>query len=89
MSDGFEFILHSPLTQEDWNKISDVEFENTMSVTFQIPQGRQVKYIKCEVLDKIKSEISKQSKMHMDGDLYIKTSACMQIIDKYKAESEG
>ena len=40
-----------------------------------------------KVLDKIKDEISEQSRMHMDGDLYIKTSACMQIIDKYKTES--
>ena len=38
------------------------------------------------VLDEIRDEISEQSRMHMDGDLYIKTSACMQIIDKYKAE---
>jgi hypothetical protein len=37
-------------------------------------------------LNKIKEEISKQSRMHMDGDLYIKVSECMQIIDKH---SEG
>lgn len=41
-----------------------------------------------DVLEKIKAEISEQSKMHMDGDLYIKTSCCMQIIDKYRSESE-
>ena len=34
MSDSFEFTLHSPLTKEDWNKISDAEHENTMYVTF-------------------------------------------------------
>ena len=57
MSDSFEFTLHSPLTKEDWNKISDVEHENTMFVTFQTPQGRHVKYINCDVLDKIRAEI--------------------------------
>lgn len=41
-----------------------------------------------ELLDKIKEEISEQSKMHLDGDLYIKASCCMQIIDKYRSESE-
>ena len=41
-----------------------------------------------EVLDKIEAEISEQSKMYLDGDLYIKTSCCMQIIDKYTSESE-
>ena len=41
------------------------------------------------VLDMIRAEISKQSRMHMDGDLYIKTSKCMQIIGEYKAEGSG
>ena len=41
-----------------------------------------------DALDKIKEAINAQSRMHMDGDLYIKASECMQIIDKYKAESE-
>ena len=39
-----------------------------------------------DVLDKIRDEIREQSRMHMDGDLYIKTSSCMQIINEYKAE---
>lgn len=82
MSDSFEFTLHSPLTKEDWNKLSDAEFENTMSVTFQTPQGRQVRFIKCEVLDKIRAEIRA-----MEGD--IETIAdVLTIIDKYKTESE-
>lgn len=82
MSDSFEFTLHSPLTKEDWNKLSDAEFENTMSVTFQTPQGRQVRFIKCEVLDKIRAEIRA-----MEGDIETIADA-LAIIDKYKAESE-
>lgn len=42
-----------------------------------------------EVLDKIRAEIREQSRMHMDGDLYIKTSGCMQIIEKYAEGSEA
>ena len=95
MSDSFEFTLHNPLTKEDWNRISDAEHENIMSVTFQTPQGRRVKYIKCEVLDKIKAEIKEwywqadkqalaKDPCVVDAmiDLFIRT------IDKYKAESE-
>jgi hypothetical protein len=41
------------------------------------------------VLDKIKAEISEQSKMHMDGDLYIKASCCLKIIDRYRGERSG
>ena len=89
MNDSIEFTLHSPLTEEDWNKLLDVELEKTTSITFQTPQGRQVKYIKCEVLDKIRAEIEQAyCKVENDYDhgrnygLYMAT----QIIDKYKAE---
>ena len=84
MSDSFEFTLNSPLTKEDLDKISDVEFENTQSVTFQTPQGRQVRYIKCEVLDKIKAEIDQYLFQNEFGSAYRKEVS--QIIDKYKAE---
>ena len=86
MSDSFEFTLHNPLTKEDWDKILDVEHENTRSVTFQTPQGRQVRYIKCEVLDKIRAEI----KALTDGvePERIWNVDVLAIVDKYKAESE-
>lgn len=40
------------------------------------------------VLDNVRAEISERSRMHMDGDLYIKTSDCMQIIDEFTAEED-
>ena len=99
MSDSFEFTLHNPLTKEDWNRISDVELENTTSVTFQTPQGKRVKYIKCEVLDKIRAEIKALSPEPtaydvVDGnpikDAVWETIAdVLKIIDKYKTEGEG
>ena len=91
MSDSFEFTLHDPLTKEDWDKILDAEHENTKSVTFQTPQGRQVKYIKCEVLDKIRGEIER---LHYHPKLdYIKNDEvvdmALEIIDKYTADGES
>ena len=89
MSDSFEFTLHSPLTKEDWNKLSDAELENTMSVTFQTPQGRQVKYIKCEVLDKIRERVELEKLGYPPSAGYYRAiMKVLQIIDKYKAESE-
>ena len=81
MSDSFEFTLHSPLTKEDWNKISDAELENTIVITFQTPQGKQVKYIKCDVLDKIKDEI-----IELRSRQNVGVMECLDIIDKYMAE---
>ncbi len=89
MSDSFEFTLHSPLTKEDWNKLTDAELENTMSITYQTPQGKQVKYIKCEVLDKIRAEIEQTE---ING--HIRDVECfraglnvaLNVIDKYMIE---
>lgn len=90
MNDKFEFTLHSPLTKEDWNKLSDAELENTISVTFQTPQGRKVKYIKCEVLDKLRAEIAKLDDINpgypMDMTIHINKDEVLQIIDKCRAE---
>ena len=86
MSDSFEFTLHSSLTKEDWDKISDVEYENTMSVTFQTPQGRQVRYIKCEVLDKIRAEIIESATGTMNDTRAEGLYMALNIVDKYKAE---
>ena len=93
MSDNFEFTLHSPLTKEDWNKISDAELENTSSITFQTPKGKQVKYIKSEVLDKIIAEIDRarfidKDTRHCRNALASGLEVALQIIDKYKAEGE-
>lgn len=86
MSENFEFTLHSPMTEEDWNILSDVEHEKTKSVTFQTPQGRQVKYIKCEVLDKIRDEVMNLS----DGEKpeRIWNVDVLQIINKYITEGK-
>ena len=83
MPDEFEFTLHSPLTKEDWNKLSDAEHENTMFVTFQTPQGRQVRYIKCEILDKIKAEIKEELRF---CPLTEGLERALEIIDKYAEE---
>ena len=94
MSDSFEFNLHSPLGQEDWNKIADAEFESTTSVTFQTPQGRRVRYVKLDVLDKIRAEIEscrEDEEPHLCDYRYHRNEGldmALDIIDKYKAESE-
>lgn len=112
MSDSFELTLHSPLTKEDWNKISDVEHEHTNFVTFQTPQGRQVRYIKCDVFDKIREEIEEEKECaYADFERYkveylgqdwedvcdslpqddfrYGMERCIEIINKYRTESEA
>lgn len=94
MNDSFELTLHSPLTKEDWNKILDAELENTMSVTFQTPSGRQVRYIKSDVLDKIKAEIESKYESIPDTFHHYETGFTdalewvLSIIDKLKEDKE-
>lgn len=40
------FRLNSPLTEEDWNLITDAEFEHSDSVTFTTPSGKEVEFRK-------------------------------------------
>ena len=46
MSDEYEFTLNSPFTDEDWDKITDTEFENTDRVTFRTKSGKTVEFAK-------------------------------------------
>ena len=46
MSDKYEFTLNSPLTNEDWDKITDTEFEKTDRITFLTPSGKTVEFAK-------------------------------------------
>lgn len=105
MNGSFELTFNNPLTEEDWDKIRDVELENTPSVTFKTPKGKQVKYIKADILDKIKKEIeeieivlpcvevsdiaSKTAYIEKLKIIYKYKDEVLKIIDKYKKESEG
>lgn len=91
MNGSFELTLNNPLTKEDWDKIMDVELENTPSVTFKTPKGRQVKYIKADILDKIRAEIIKLQTYKMfpyEETVYIKRDEVLKIFDKYSVGSE-
>ena len=54
MADSFELHLNSPLTKEDWDKITDAELEHTTKITYETPSGKKVVFIP---LEKIKSDI--------------------------------
>jgi hypothetical protein len=44
--DEFTFTLSSPITEEDWDMITDVDFDHTNEITFHTRHGKEVKFIK-------------------------------------------
>lgn len=48
MGDSIELTLDYPIPDADWDKIMDVEFENTKSISFRTKSGKTVEFVKAE-----------------------------------------
>ena len=46
MSDQFTLKLHHPFTEEEWDLITDVDFDYTDSVFFHTKHGKEVTFVK-------------------------------------------
>lgn len=46
MTDTFEFTLNNPLTEEQWDMITDVDFDRTDRITFHTKHGKEVEFAK-------------------------------------------
>jgi len=44
--DIIELTLNSPITEEQWDVITDVDFENTDRIWFHTKHGKEVEFIK-------------------------------------------
>ena len=44
--DELTFTLNSPLTEEDWDAINDVDFDATNEITFHTKHGKEVTFVK-------------------------------------------
>lgn len=42
----YSIELHNPLTEEEWDSLTDVDMEHTNSVTFNTKHGKEVVFIK-------------------------------------------
>lgn len=46
MTDIFELTLSSPITEEQWDAITDVDFDHTDRITFHTKHGKEVEFSK-------------------------------------------
>lgn len=44
--DEMTLTLNSPITEEQWDAITDVDFEHTNEITFHTKHGKEVKFVK-------------------------------------------
>lgn len=87
--------LKHPLDKESWKVLEDAELDNTDHIYFTTPSGKRVDFIKADVLDKIGAEIEKkivkrpwldfEDRERDRNDAFMEV---LNIIDKYKSESE-
>lgn len=52
MSDEFTLTLNSPITEEQWDAIADVDFDYTNEITFHTKHGKEVKFVKADAQPK-------------------------------------
>ena len=81
-------LIGMTISEEEWNKLTDVELERTKHIFFKTPSGKRVEYIRADVLDEIRAELHATAEMHEDGDYYLREEWIDEIFDKYRAESE-
>jgi hypothetical protein len=77
--------LKSPLTKECWDKLTDVELENTERMWFTTPNGKRVEYIKADVLDKRRDAIEREADYqyaNVNADVAKGMYMAIEIIDK-------
>ena len=48
MSDKITLELNSPITEEQWDIISDVDFDHTDEITFYTKHGKEVTFVKSD-----------------------------------------
>lgn len=44
--DEMTLTLNSPITEEQWDAITDVDFEHTNEIAFHTKHGKEVKFVK-------------------------------------------
>ena len=93
MKDTFELSLNNPLTEEQWDMISDVDFDRTDRISFHTKHGKEVEFMKV-----IRFKDCKHSKEYYHGEhseLGMITYFCKQMLifntkaDDYCSRAEG
>ena len=70
--DELELTLNNPLTDDDWDKIADVDFDYTTEIAFRTKHGKVVKFIK----ERIGTWVRKSKKLDLCTEWWYECSEC-------------
>lgn len=86
----FTMELKHPIDEKTWDAIADTEFDNTKRIFFKTKSGKEVAFIKEDVLDQIKAKIEEGAKIihYVNMEKAKALYWCLEVIDKYTEESE-
>lgn len=59
----FELVLNSPITEEQWDLISDVDFDKTDRIWFHTKHGKTVEF------RKVKAPTTDEEEFHVQSDI--------------------
>lgn len=85
MDDELTLTLNSPITEEQWDDIMDVDFDHTDRITFHTKHGKEVEFVKRKKGKWILEE-------GWDGDETYKCSECKALwmfLDGTPGENEA
>ena len=81
MSDEIKFTLHNPLTEEEWDMITDVDFDHTSEITFHTKHGKEVVFVKRKTGKWIGYNIEKDGWKRTDGSpVFMSCSECNGLV---------
>lgn len=70
MKDTFEFTLNNPLTEEQWDMITDVDFDQTDRITFHTKHGKEVEFAKVIRCKDCKYNLRNPRKWNDDDEVF-------------------
>lgn len=80
MSDKFTLTLNSPITEEQWDAITDVDFEHTNEITFHTKHGKEVKFAKASAQPERKKGHWIDTGEAIDNDTEVRCSECGEVL---------
>lgn len=84
--DEYTLTLNSPITEEQWDAITDVDFEHTNEITFHTKHGKEVKFVKASTQPERKRGKWKKEYWHSEYTRECSVCHVTQTVTTYRGK---